>query len=62
MVDLTALLVGSVDDPCRVVPYFWKPREHLIEHSSRDFGSGSHRYREWGAQREVAFGSHPEDW
>ena len=47
MVDLTALLVGSVDDPCRVVPYFWKPREHLNEHSNRDFGSGSHRYQEW---------------
>lgn len=45
--DLTALLVGSVADPCRIVPYFWKPRDHLTEHSSRDFGSGSHRYREW---------------
>jgi hypothetical protein len=47
VVDLTALLVGSLDDPCRVVPYFWKPREHLNEHSNRDFGSGSHRYQEW---------------
>ncbi|WP_246229664.1 terminase large subunit [Bradyrhizobium cytisi] len=45
--DLTALLVGTVADPCRVLPFFWKPREHLIEHSSRDFGSGSHRYSEW---------------
>jgi phage terminase large subunit-like protein len=45
--DLTALVVGSVDDPCRIWPYFWKPREHIEEHSNRDFGSGSHRYREW---------------
>jgi len=45
--DLTALVVGSVEDPCRVVPYFWKPRDHVEEHSNRDFGSGSHRYREW---------------
>jgi phage terminase large subunit-like protein len=45
--DLTALLVGTVSDPCRVLPYFWKPREHLVEHSNRDFGSGSHRYPEW---------------
>lgn len=45
--DLTALVVGSVDDPCRIWPYFWKPREHLEEHSNRDFGSGTHRYREW---------------
>lgn len=46
-IDLTALLVGSVSDPCRIEPHFWKPRDHLTEHSSRDFGSGSHRYREW---------------
>ena len=45
--DLTALVVGSVDDPCRIWPYFWKPREHVEDHSNRDFGSGSHRYREW---------------
>ena len=47
VVDLTALMVGSASDPCRVLPYFWKPREHLTEHANRDFGSGSHRYREW---------------
>ena len=47
VVDLTALLVGSAADPARVMPYFWKPREHLTEHSHRDFGSGSHRYLEW---------------
>ncbi|WP_247781094.1 terminase TerL endonuclease subunit [Bradyrhizobium sp. 170] len=46
-IDLTALLVGSASDPCRIEPHFWKPREHLTEHASRDFGSGSHRYREW---------------
>ncbi|MEH2565343.1 phage terminase large subunit-like protein [Bradyrhizobium sp. AZCC 2289] len=45
--DLTALLIGSVADPCRIEPHFWKPRDHLTEHASRDFGSGSHRYREW---------------
>jgi phage terminase large subunit-like protein len=47
VVDLTSLLVGSVNDPCRVVPYFWKPRDQLAEQSHRDFGSGSHRYQEW---------------
>jgi phage terminase large subunit-like protein len=45
--DLTALLLGSASDPARVVPFFWKPRDHLVEHSNRDFGSGSYRYREW---------------
>jgi phage terminase large subunit-like protein len=45
--DLTALAVGSAADPCRVVPYFWKPLELLGEHSKRDFGSGTHRYEEW---------------
>jgi phage terminase large subunit-like protein len=47
VVDLTALLVGSVSDPCRIAPYFWKPREHLNEHSNRDFGASSRRYQEW---------------
>ncbi|WP_349631105.1 terminase large subunit [Bradyrhizobium jicamae] len=46
-VDLTALLIGSAADPCRIQPFFWKPRESLTEHSARDFGSGSHRYREY---------------
>lgn len=46
-VDLTALMVGSIGDPCRVEPHFWKPSETLTEHSGRDFGSGSYRYREW---------------
>jgi phage terminase large subunit-like protein len=47
VVDLTALIIGSADDPARIVPYFWKPRDHIYEHSNRDFGSGSYRYREW---------------
>jgi len=45
--DLTALLVGSAADPCRILPFFWKPKDHLEEHSNRDFGSGTYRYREW---------------
>jgi phage terminase large subunit-like protein len=45
--DLTALVIGSADDPCRIMPVFWKPIEWLVEHSTRDFGSGSHRYEEW---------------
>ena len=45
--DLTALVVGSIDDPCRVQCFAWKPLELLDEHSARDFGTGSHRYREW---------------
>jgi phage terminase large subunit-like protein len=47
VVDLTALVMGSADDPARVQPFFWKPAEHLIEHSSRDFGTGNRRYAEW---------------
>lgn len=45
--DLTALIVGSAEDPCRIKPYFWKPEDHLEEHSNRDFGSGTHRYEQW---------------
>jgi len=45
--DLTALVAGSVADPCRVAPFFWKPIECLAEHSARDFGTGNHRYEEW---------------
>jgi phage terminase large subunit-like protein len=45
--DLTALVVGSASDPCRVVPFFWKPIAWLAEHAARDFGGGSHRYEEW---------------
>jgi phage terminase large subunit-like protein len=45
--DLTALVVGSASDPCRVQIFAWKPAELLEEHAARDFGTGSHRYREW---------------
>jgi phage terminase large subunit-like protein len=48
-VDLTALVMGSADDPTRVRPYFWKPADLLKDHSVRDFGSGSNRYSEWVA-------------
>lgn len=47
--DLTALVLGSAADPCRIVPIFWKPLEWLAEHSARDFGRGAHRYEEWVA-------------
>ena len=47
VVDLTALVIGSASDPARIIPFFWKPREHLVEHSARDFGTGSYRYLEW---------------
>lgn len=45
--DLTALVMGSVSDPLRVRPYFWKPQDELVAHSNRDFGSGNLRYVEW---------------
>ena len=47
VVDLTAVIVGSASEPAHVLPYFWKPSEHLAEHSKRDFGSGNLRYVEW---------------
>jgi phage terminase large subunit-like protein len=47
VVDLTALVMGTVNDPTRIRAFFWKPRELLAEHSARDFGTGSHRYQEW---------------
>jgi phage terminase large subunit-like protein len=31
----------------RIVPFFWKPQEHLEEHANRDFGNGTHRYQQW---------------
>jgi phage terminase large subunit-like protein len=49
VLDLTALVMGSASDPCRIWPYFWKPAEYLVEHSARDFGAGSRRYEEWVA-------------
>lgn len=45
--DLTALAMVSVEEPIRVQPFFWKPRETIIDHSRRDFGAGSFRYMEW---------------
>jgi phage terminase large subunit-like protein len=45
--DLAALMIGSVEDPCRVRTMFWKPLDLLTEHSNRDFGSGNLRYLEW---------------
>src|SRR5262249_18580999 len=45
--DLTALIVASVDEPTRVIPYFWKPEQLLSAHSKRDFGSGDFRYVRW---------------
>jgi phage terminase large subunit-like protein len=47
--DLTALVIGSAIDPCRVMPFFWKPIDTLQDHAARDFGTGSHRYEEWVA-------------
>lgn len=47
VVDLTALVMGSVKEPTRIKAYFWKPEDLLNEHSSRDFGSGNLRYSEW---------------
>lgn len=45
--DLTALVMASANDPARIAPFFWKPLDLLVEHSTRDFGAGSFRYREW---------------
>jgi phage terminase large subunit-like protein len=47
VLDLTALLMCSVDDVARIQPYFWKPDDPLGEQSFRDFGSGNYRYLEW---------------
>jgi phage terminase large subunit-like protein len=47
IVDLTALVVGSVAEPARVQAYFWKPAALLLEHSERDFGTGERRYEQW---------------
>jgi phage terminase large subunit-like protein len=45
--DLTALVAVSDEDADRVVPWFWKPEDTLVDHSNRDFGTGNHRYVEW---------------
>lgn len=46
VVDLTALVMASVGEKTKVLPFFWKPEEFLAEHSSRDFGSDN-RYARW---------------
>lgn len=45
--DLTALVAGSAEEPVRIRPFFWKPADHLADHSLRDFGAGTHRYEQW---------------
>ncbi|WP_035690219.1 terminase large subunit [Bradyrhizobium elkanii] len=45
--DLTALVAGSAEEPVRIQPFFWKPADHLADHSLRDFGAGTHRYEQW---------------
>jgi phage terminase large subunit-like protein len=50
VLDLTALVMGTVNDPTRIRAFFWKPLETLAEHSARDFGPGTHRYEEWVAR------------
>jgi phage terminase large subunit-like protein len=45
--DLTALVMGSIGEPCRITSFFWKPGATVDDHSARDFGTGSRRYREW---------------
>lgn len=45
--DLTALVMISVNEPARIKPFFWKPEEHLCDHSDRDFGAGNQRYVDW---------------
>lgn len=46
-VDLTALVIVSATNGSRVDALFWKPADHLAEHSRRDFGSGNLRYIDW---------------
>jgi phage terminase large subunit-like protein len=45
--DLTALVAGSAEEPVRIKPHFWKPADHLADHSLRDFGAGTRRYELW---------------
>lgn len=47
VIDLTALIMASADDPARVKSFFWKPEDLLRDQSTRDFGSGNNRYQEW---------------
>jgi len=45
--DLAALVAVSAHGTSRVQAWFWKPADHLRDHSDRDFGNGNHRYVEW---------------
>ena len=45
--DLTALVMIGAEDKSPVKAWFWKPADLVLEHSARDFGSGSRRYLEW---------------
>lgn len=47
VIDLTAVVMGSVTDPCKVKSFFWKPEDLLVEQSNKDFGSGNQRYVQW---------------
>jgi phage terminase large subunit-like protein len=51
--DLTALIMVTVREPIRVKPFFWKPRDTIIDHSKRDFGAGSYRFMEWADAGEL---------
>jgi phage terminase large subunit-like protein len=53
VIDLTALVMGSADEPMRVQSWFWKPADLLREHSDRDFGAGNLRYVEWHAAGQL---------
>ncbi len=45
--DLTALVGCSDGVKSKILPFAWKPRMYLDDHSDRDFGSGNKRYRDW---------------
>lgn len=45
--DLTALVAVSAKDGSRASAFFWKPEDYLDDHSRRDFGSATMRYRQW---------------
>jgi phage terminase large subunit-like protein len=45
--DLTALVMVGEGAQTPVKAWFWKPEDLILDHSARDFGSGSRRYHEW---------------
>lgn len=45
--DLTALVMAGDGPKTPVKAWFWKPEDLILDHSARDFGSGSRRYVEW---------------